>query len=174
MRHPVSHSEHLLPASIIYYILSACTWNKCIRKARMRSCCLSERANTHRPVGVSWLKGFFHSLAHSGSGYTSRSSGIIANQRGWKLKQRWKTQESVYRLVKHWCLLQYKTNSSINIGCDSLTQHPGSYATKIGSTQRAKNPPTRQQKFCISTRRQRYCSFRTVVHIIFRSRSFSW
>lgn len=52
--HPVSHWQHLLPASIIYYFLSACTWKKCMfTEAPLRSCCLSD--STNQPFFYFWL-----------------------------------------------------------------------------------------------------------------------
>lgn len=48
--HPVSHWQHQLPSSIIYYFLSACTWNKCMFKAAaLRSCCFSDSTDTCEP-----------------------------------------------------------------------------------------------------------------------------
>ena len=69
--HPVSHWQHQLPASIIYYFLSACTWNKCTFKAApMRSCCRSLIARTHMdPFVLAARWEYFIINSHSVSSY---------------------------------------------------------------------------------------------------------
>lgn len=52
---PVSHWQHLLPASIIYYFLSACTWKKWMfKEAPYRWWCLSDRMIPEPFVPAVW------------------------------------------------------------------------------------------------------------------------
>lgn len=59
--HPLSHWQHQLPASIIYYFLSVCTCNKRMFKAAtLRSCCFSGSINMSGPFGVGSMIRLLH------------------------------------------------------------------------------------------------------------------